>query len=116
MLRISIKIFPPCQPHSNLFPSVLQVIHAKHIVTTYDKAKNLINLSTFLTPQIKSSFVFQTIWYLAREIVVVQVSAIFEKMHQAKNVRRYYENELSSTNSSLRLTSFSIDGLIVPLK
>lgn len=41
------------------------------------QTKNLIKRFTFFAPQIKSSFVFQTIWYFAREIVVVQVSAIF---------------------------------------
>jgi len=83
-----------------------------------DKRRNQTKWLSFFIPQIKSSFVFQTIWYLAREIIVVQVSVMAQEKKALGSECVgiiHYGNEKSSTNNSLRLMSVSIDGLIVPL-
>ena len=87
----------------------------------HEKRRNQTKWLSFFIPQIKSRFVFQTIWYLAREIIVVKVSAIVQKKKALSSEcfgtlsEIHYGNEKSSTNNSLRLMSVSIDGLIVPL-
>uniref|UniRef100_A0A0A8Z027 Uncharacterized protein n=1 Tax=Arundo donax TaxID=35708 RepID=A0A0A8Z027_ARUDO len=52
----------------------MQTIYREHMRTSQMKIFLL-----FFIPQIESSFVFQTVRYLAREIVVVQVSAVVQR-------------------------------------
>jgi hypothetical protein len=60
-----------------LFPSVLQVFHAKHIISN-DKLLERRN-SLLLIPHDKPRLGFQAWWYRSRKIVVVQVSGIVQR-------------------------------------
>lgn len=73
-----------------------------------------------IIPHVKSRFVFQALWYLAGEIVVVQVS-VFRRSKCMRQVLRVIscldmqQKEDWDTYSSLRLVSVPSDGLIGPL-